>query len=136
MFAEPAATPLTSPFASTVVTADNCCVPPTAIVADAGLTVTDATGTTATVMAALPLLPSLVAVIVAVPAARPVTSPLVLTVATAALLLVQVTTRPVRVLPAASFVTADSCCVVPTQMLAEAGLTATDATAIAETAIE
>src|SRR5438309_2179894 len=46
---------------------------------------------TATVIAAVPLLPSLVAVIVALPVATPVTRPLSETVPTALLLVVQVT---------------------------------------------
>src|SRR5213593_330968 len=53
-------------------------------------------GSWVTVMTAVPLCPSLVAVIVADPAAAPVTSPLELTVATEALLLDQVIARPVR----------------------------------------
>ena len=72
---------------------------PTVTVAAVGLTVTEATGTLVTVMADVPLFPSLVAVIVAEPAATPVTNPLALTVATAALLVAQVTTRPVRAVP-------------------------------------
>src|SRR6266581_4363871 len=64
-----------------------------------------------TVMADVPLCPSLAAVIVADPAATPDTSPLPLTVATDVLLLVQVTTRPDSVLPLASFVVALSCVV-------------------------
>src|SRR6266699_2063529 len=64
-----------------------------------------------TVMAAVPLCPSLVAVIVAEPAPTPVTRPLPLTVATDVLLLVHVTTRPDNVLPLASFVVALSCVV-------------------------
>ncbi len=82
---------------------------PTAIVAVAGLTVTEATGTIVTVITAVPFLPSLVAVIVAEPAATPVTRPLVLTRAIAVLLLAHVTTRPLKILPAASLVTAASC---------------------------
>ena len=50
--------------------------------AEGGLTVTEATGTSATVTADVPLFPSLVAVMVADPAASAVTSPLPLTVAT------------------------------------------------------
>src|SRR6266566_1612822 len=149
--AEPAATPVTKPLLLTVatavlpldhvttrpvrvppaeslVTAESCRVPPTAMVADAGLTVTAATGTIVTVVTAVPLLPSLVAVIVAEPAATPVTKPLLVTVATAGLLLAQVTTRPASELPAESFVTAESCCVAPTAMLADVGLTVTEAT--------
>ena len=50
------------------------------------------------------------------------------TAATDVLLLDQVTTRPVSVLPTESLVAAESCCVAPTRMLAEAGLTVTEAT--------
>jgi len=57
-------------------------------------------------MADVPLCPSLVAVIVAAPAATPVTKPLAETVATAALLVAQVTTRPLRAVPFASFAVA------------------------------
>src|ERR1041384_3775229 len=155
---EPTATPVTRPVALTVaiavlllahvttrpvkvlpaeslVTAESCCVPVTTTVAVAGLTVTVATGATVTVMAAVPFLPSLVAVIVAEPATLPVTRPVELTVATAVLLLAQVTTRPVSVLPAESFVTTDSCCVLPTLMLADAGLTVTVATGTGVTVV-
>src|SRR5438876_4772989 len=114
--------------AASFVTAESCRVPPTKRLADAGLTVTDATGTIVTVMTAVPLLPSLVAVIVAEPAATPVTKPLLLTVATAGLLLAQVTTRPASELPAESLVTAESCRVSPTAMVPDAGLTVTAAT--------
>jgi hypothetical protein len=48
----------------------------------AGETVTDPTGAGATVTDAVPLFPSLVAVIVAVPTAIPVTTPRLVTVAT------------------------------------------------------
>src|SRR5207244_13319691 len=89
----------TLPMASLVV-ALSCTVWPVVRPADGGATVTVATGTVETVIVALPLLPSLVAVIVAVPTAAPVTTPLPLTVATAPLLLDQVRVRPVNVLPA------------------------------------
>src|SRR5256886_14489573 len=59
-------------------------------------------GGSTTVTAAVPLLPSLVAVIVADPAATPVTSPLPSTVATPVLLLDQVTTRPDNGVPLSS----------------------------------
>src|SRR5205809_908412 len=98
------------------------------MVAVAGVTATEATGTTATVTVALPAFPSLVAVIVAEPAALLVTRPLGLTVATAVLLLPHVTVRPVSALPAESFGVAVSCTVCPTRMLAVAGETATEAT--------
>src|SRR5205807_6977078 len=82
-----------------------------------------ATGTTATVMPAVPLCPSLVAVIVAEPAAPPLTSPVPLTVATDVLLLAQVTTRPASGLPLASFGVAVSCTVCPADTEADAALT-------------
>jgi hypothetical protein len=84
-------------------------------------------------MVEVPVFPSLVAVIVAVPAATPVTRPFASTVAAAVLLEAQVTARPVRTLLLASFIVAVSCCVVPARMLADAGFTvtvATDATVV------
>ena len=82
-----------------------------------------------TVTAPVPLFPSLVAVIVTgPPEATPVTNPLALTVATAALLVTHVTARPVSTLPAASFVVAVSCTVPPGAMFAVAGVTITEAT--------
>src|SRR5438309_8401384 len=104
------------------------------MLAVAGLTVTEATGTFVTVMVAVPLLPSLVAVIVADPAALLVTTPLALTAATAALLVAQVTTRPESVPPAESLVTAESCVEVPTVIVADEGVTVTEATGTGETA--
>src|SRR5437764_550123 len=115
--AVPAAFPVTSPLALTVAivvlllahvttrpasgvplpsfaVATSCTVPLTGTLPVAGATSTAATATSVTVIAAVPLSPSLVAVIVAVPTACAVTSPLALTVATARLLLAQVTTRP------------------------------------------
>src|SRR5437867_4016712 len=149
--AAPAVTPVTSPLPLTVATAvlllaqltgrpDNglpfaslgvaasCTVWPACTDAVAGLTVTDATGTVLTVIVAVPPCPSLVAVIVAVPALTPVTSPPPLTVATAVLLLAQLTARPANGLPFASLGVAASCTVWPTCTDADAGLTATDAT--------
>src|SRR5439155_245460 len=101
---------------------------PVSTLADAGLTVTDATGTLVTVMADVPICPSLVAVIVAEPAAAPVTRPLLLTVATAPLLVVQLTARPDSGLPLASLGVAVSCVVRPVDRLADAGVTLTVAT--------
>src|SRR6266581_7241145 len=149
--AEPATTPLTSPLLLTVATAvlllDHAIVRPDSglpaasfgvavswsalpagTLAEAGLTVTDATGTCTTVMADVPLCPSLVAVIVAVPATFPVTRPLVLTVATVVLLLDHVTVRPVSTLLFASLSVAVSWTVFPSFTLAVAGATVTDAT--------
>jgi hypothetical protein len=73
-----------------------------------------ATGTFATVTPAVALWPSLVAVIVAVPARTPVTSPLGDTVATAGALEAQVMVRPVSAVPAESWGVAVSCTVCPT----------------------
>jgi hypothetical protein len=88
-----------------------------------------------TVIAAVPLRPSLKAVTVAAPAATPVTRPLPVTVATDALLVVQVTTRPDSGLPPASFGVAVSCVVCPICTLAVAGLTVTEATGTVVTVI-
>src|SRR5438105_13211786 len=87
-----------------------------------------------TVMVAVPLCPSLVAVIVAVPAALPVTNPLVLTVATLASLEAHVTVRPGSGLPLASCGVAVSCTVHPTCTLAVGGVTLTDDTGTGRTA--
>src|SRR2546422_374518 len=88
-------------------TCPNCCVP-------GGVTV----------MAEVPLCPSLVAVIVADPAATPVTSPLPLTVAADVLLLCHVTVRPTSGLPFASLGVAVSCRLLPAVTVADAGVTA------------
>src|SRR5919198_174677 len=114
--------------AESFVVAVSCAVWPTNRPAEAGLSVTEATGTTLTVIAAVPLLPSLVAVIVAEPAATAVTRPVADTVAMPEALVVHVTARPVSTLPAESLVVAASCCVCPTTRPAEAGVTVTDAT--------
>src|SRR6266699_256579 len=149
--ADPAATPVTSPLPLTVAAAVlllcqvtvrpaselpfaslgvavSCTVLPVVTVADAGVTVTEATGRCTTVMAEVPLCPSLVAVIVADPATTPVTNPLALTVAAELLLLDQVIDRPVRMLPFASLRVAVSCCVWPSFSVADAGARVTVAT--------
>jgi len=82
----------------------------------------------ATVIAAVPDCPSLVAVMVTPPAASAVTVPAEETVATAALLVAHVTERPVRTWPALSLVIAASARLWPTVSEALAGETATDAT--------
>ncbi len=106
----------------------SCTVWPAGTDADAGVTVTDATGTLTTVIAAVPLLPSEVAVIVAAPTAAPVACPVPFTVATAGLLLDQVTVRPPSGLPNASRVIAAYCAVCPTPIVAVGGVTVTAAT--------
>src|SRR5205823_3218094 len=149
--AVPATLPVTSPLELTVATevllldqltvrpdsglplaslgvAVSCTVEPTDTVAEGGATATEATGTCTTVMADVPLCPSLVAVIVAVPATLPVTSPLELTVATVVLLLTQATARPDSGLPLPSFGVAVSWTVLPSLTDADAGVTATETT--------
>jgi hypothetical protein len=116
-----------APFASSVV-AVACEVPTAVIELGTRATVTDATGTGVTVMAEVPLLPSLVAVIVADPAVCDVTSPVASTDATEGSVDVQATARPVKMLSPASFATAESCCVEPATSVAVDGLTDTLAT--------
>jgi len=94
----------------------------------AGVTLTLATGTGVTVIAAVPAIPSDVALMLAVPTATVVTSPVALTVATVGALLLHMMVRPVRTAPAASRGLAVSCCVVPSTKLAVAGVTLTLAT--------
>src|SRR5450759_5960434 len=72
------------------------------MVEDASDTVTVATGGTATVSIAVPVRPSLAAVMLVVPALTAVTDPVVDTVATAELIDDQLMARPVRTLPLAS----------------------------------
>src|SRR5205823_8644564 len=81
--------------------------------------------------------PSLVAVIVALPAPTAVTSPLALTVAALGLPELQVTVRPERTLLFASLSTAVSCCVgvIPSTRFALAGVTVTVATGAGVTVI-
>src|SRR3989454_1051053 len=111
----------------------SCTVAPTSTTAVTGLIATDATGTLATLVVADPLFPSLVAVIVADPAATPVTRPPDDTVATAGLPLVHVTARPARMFPAASLSVAVSCTVPPTYTFGTVGLMVTDATGTVDT---
>jgi hypothetical protein len=105
-------------------------------VADDGLTVTVVTGTV-TVIEAVPVLVSLVAVIVVLPPPAAVTRPLPSTVATDVLLEVHVTVRPVRTMLLASLSVAVSCWVevTPSARLAEGGVTVTVATGIGLTMI-
>jgi hypothetical protein len=97
----------TVPFAS-FVTAVSCRVGviPTTRLAELGVTVTVATGAGVTVSAALPVLVSLVAMILAVPADTAVTSPLGETVATDVLLELHAIGRPLITRPCASSVVA------------------------------
>src|SRR5437016_7346533 len=86
-------------------------------------------------MAEVPLLPSMVAVIVAEPGVTPETSPLLLTVATAVLERDHVTVRPESGFPPASLGVAVSCTVWPACTEAVAGVTSTDATGTGATVI-
>ena len=158
MVAEPMVTPDTKPLLLTVATvvalldhvierpdtvlpaeslgvAVSCTVFPVATLADAGLTTTEATGTIAAVIVDVPLLPPLAAVIVAEPALLAVTSPLPLTFAIVVSLLDHTMVWPVSGLPAESFGVAASCTVCPTNRLAAAGLTVTEAMVTFATAI-
>jgi hypothetical protein len=94
--------PVNTVFDASRVVAESCVVPPTAIVALLGDTLTLATGASVTVSVAEPVLLSLVATMFAVPAAFAVTRPLVLTVAMVVFELLHVMVRPVKVFPLAS----------------------------------
>ena len=94
----------------------------------AGVTVTEATGTSDTVTVTVLVSPSMLAVTVAVPNATAVTNPEPDTVATAVLLLFHVLVRPVRVFPPASLGVADSCAVPPKVNDGALGVTVTKAT--------
>ena len=99
------------------------------VVIASACTGTDDPATTAdTVTTAVPDTPSLVAVMVAEPAATPVTTPDAETVAFVASDDVHVTVRPVSVAPPASFVVAASVAVAPTLIAAVDGDTVTLAT--------
>src|SRR5690242_12029298 len=153
MVALPTANPVTRPVADTVATrgalvdqvtvrpvsgwpvaslgvAVSCTVPPEARIAVAGATSTHATVAcpAVTVSCAVPVLPSLAAVMVALPTPTPVTRPPLDTVATAALLLLQTTVRPLNGSPPPFLRSAASWTVAPTATLADAGVTSTDAT--------
>src|SRR5205823_3864900 len=82
-----------------------------------------------TLSIALPLQPSLIAVICTPsPSMRPVTSPVVETVARVGASLLHVTDRPASSLPAASLTIAVNCAVWPITTPGAAGVTSTEAT--------
>jgi len=97
-----------------------------------------ATGARVTVIEAVPVFVSLVAVTVVLPGATAVTKPFASTVATASSLELHATMRPVRSLPSVSLVTAVSCCVgvIPSTRVAEVGVTDTAATGVGVTVIK
>lgn len=99
--------------------------------ADLGVTETLSTaagGWGFTAMTALPLFPSLVAVIVALPAPTAMTTPSFETDATWGALLAQLTTRPERTLPDELRAAAERMVVLPTMRLALPGVTLTEST--------
>jgi hypothetical protein len=123
---------ITFPWASFTV-AVRVVFAPTFIEAVGGATVTVVTtggggGEAVTVMVAVPDFPADDAVIVADPAAAPVTTPVGLTVATAASLVDQVTGCPLITLPLASLTVAVSGTVPDTLIEAAVGATVTEAT--------
>lgn len=152
--ADPAATAVTTPLADTVamlasleaqvtarpdrtvpdaslVVAVSATASPTVGVALAGVTDTVATGSgggVCTVTVAMPLRPSLAAVIWATPAATAVTTPVAETVATPGALDDQLMLRPVRTVPEASRVVAEREAVPPTMSVVLSGDTVTLAT--------
>src|SRR5436309_2324359 len=83
-----------------------------------------------TVIAAVSLTPSLVAVTAATPSPIPLTIPFPSTVATAALSLAQVIGRPASILPFASRTTADNCTLPGASSATESGVTVSDTTGL------
>jgi hypothetical protein len=100
--------PTNVPPMESVVLAASCTVWLTVSVAVVGDTITRPTGTGNTVSCDAPLAPSLLAVIVAAPGALTVTIPVVVTVATALLLLLHAMLRPLNTAPFAEVVVAES----------------------------
>jgi hypothetical protein len=100
-----------------------------------GVTLTEATAACETVTVIEPFFPSHVAVIVAVPVATAVINPLASTVATPALLVLQMTARPLRGFCPASYVAAESAAWVPGAASMCGGVTTTLATGVFSTVI-
>jgi hypothetical protein len=110
-FADPQVTtrPVSTLLFASRVTTESCCDPPICRVALVGDTETDATGIVGgalTFSAEESVLPSLEAMIIAVPGPTAVTSPDAATVAMLVLELTQVTVRPTRLLPLESSIVA------------------------------
>ena len=91
------------------------------------------TGAGDTVSVTTSLLPSLVPVMIALPAASAVTTPLAFTVATVVALLLHVTVRPVSTVPFDERSTALACTVCPTTIDESVSETSTESTGIGET---
>jgi hypothetical protein len=122
----------TPPFASIVV-AVAWAVPTAVMEFGVRLTLTDATGIAVTVTDAVPIFPSLVAVISAAPGATAETIPAADTVVTLALLEVHATRRPLRTSPLLARIIAVACVVAPAMSEDAASVTPTDATGIGTT---
>src|SRR5688572_11275227 len=99
----------------------------------AGVTTTALGGRGFTVTDVVPVFPSTVAVMVALPGECAVTTPVDVTVATLGRFVDHITTRPVSGLPATSSGCACSCAVWPSISDCEVGVTRTDATGMADT---
>jgi hypothetical protein len=117
----------TVPFASSALAA-RCCVWPVSIEIELGVTITLLTAPGEMVNCEVPLFPSAVAVIVAVPIAFAVTSPFASTVTTSALLVVQTIARPASSFWLASYAFAMSCVLPPMPAFTAFGTTTTLAT--------
>jgi len=109
---------------------------PTVTVAVGGVTVTVATGAAVTVTVAVPLFPSLEAVIVTLPVLRALTRPELDTTAMVSSLEVHPTSRPGNSAPDASRTLAESCTAPPTATLAVGGVTTTVSTGTCRTVTE
>src|SRR5262249_33987907 len=120
--------PVNTPPTESLVVAVSCAVAPGARLSVGGATATVATGTSDTVIVLDPTLPSVVAVIVAVPGATAVTRPPVDTVATAVLLDPHVRMRSVTTFPNESVTVGVSVAVCVTNMALVAGDSTTLAT--------
>jgi hypothetical protein len=114
----------------------NTCVPPTTKGVAGTERIRLATGAGLIVSVALPVFPSLIAMICTEPAPTAVTTPAGDTVASALLPELHVTLRPVRMLPDASRVVAVACVVWPRVMDVEASETVTIATGTGTTVID
>jgi hypothetical protein len=127
--------PVNTPARASWSVAVACVVVPATIVLSVIATLTDATGAGVTVSVATPVLPSLVAVIIAGPSLTAVTTPLLDTVATALLLELQLNGRPVSRPPLASRVVAVACDVSTAVIVVGTRATVTEATETGTTVI-
>src|SRR5258705_6188439 len=115
------ARPVRIPPAESRVVALNVADCATRMVADGGVTVTVATGTSVTVTRAVSALPSLLAMIEANPTATPATPPLASTLAIDDAVETHVIARPVNTAPVESRVVAVNEALPPTRRVADAG---------------